>query len=136
MVSPYSGHAAEHLVCADIIRQGYIAFLTAAGMPYDALAEINGKLIRVQVKSTEGLKQEPGYQNLCYKWQMHDAKSASYDLLALVVPKDNVIAYMPSAEFGDCTAIKLMPKGTEFDRRKKLPNIDHYTLMRALEMLP
>jgi hypothetical protein len=133
--SPYSGHAAEHLVCADIIKQGYIAFLTAAGMPYDVLAEINGKLVRVQVKSTSSTRMEPGYNNACYRFKMNDAKSASFDILALVCPDDNVIAYAASHEWGDCAAIKLMPQGTEFDRRKKLPNIDHFTLHRALELL-
>lgn len=48
------GKAAEHLVCADLILQGYRCFLTDQGLPYDVVVDVEGVLIRVQVKATVG----------------------------------------------------------------------------------
>ena len=45
------GKAAEHLVCADLIIQGYRAYLSDQGLPYDAVVDVSGHLIRVQIKS-------------------------------------------------------------------------------------
>lgn len=45
------GKAAEHLVCADLILQGYCAFLTDQDIPYDIIIENNNKLYKMQVKS-------------------------------------------------------------------------------------
>ena len=62
------GKAAEHLVCADLIMSGYRAFLSDQGLPYDILVDIEGTLLRVQVKSTRkpknhdpGTRSTPGY---------------------------------------------------------------------------
>lgn len=46
------GKAAEHLVCYDLIMQGYKAYLSDQGLPYDVVLDKGGKLFRVQVKST------------------------------------------------------------------------------------
>jgi hypothetical protein len=39
------GTAGEHLVCADLISKGHLAFLTAAGLPYDVIADINDSIV-------------------------------------------------------------------------------------------
>ena len=46
------GKAGEYLVCADLIFKGFIAFPSEQGLPYDVVADCNGKLIRIQVKTT------------------------------------------------------------------------------------
>jgi hypothetical protein len=46
------GRAAEHLVCADLLLDGWAAYPTAQGMPYDLVVDIGARLIRLQVKST------------------------------------------------------------------------------------
>ena len=46
------GKAGEHLVCAELITKGYKAFLSDQGLHYDVIVDIDGKLIRVQVKTT------------------------------------------------------------------------------------
>ena len=46
------GTAGEHLVCADLILKGHKAFLSAAGLHYDILTDLNGSLIKIQVKTT------------------------------------------------------------------------------------
>ncbi len=46
------GVAGEHLVCFDLISKGFTAFMTEQGLPYDLISDINGKLIKIQVKTT------------------------------------------------------------------------------------
>lgn len=46
------GKAGEHLVCADLILQGYNAFMADQGLPYDVVVDTDGKIHKVQVKST------------------------------------------------------------------------------------
>ena len=43
------GVAGEHLVCFDLITRGFTCFMTEQGLPYDVIADINGKLVKVQV---------------------------------------------------------------------------------------
>lgn len=47
-----AGKAGEYIVCADLILSGYTAFLSDQGMQYDVVLDYNGKLLKVQVKST------------------------------------------------------------------------------------
>lgn len=47
-----SGKAAEHLVCADLLLQGYNTFLAGESLPYDLVVEVDNALLRLQVKST------------------------------------------------------------------------------------
>ena len=46
------GVAGEHLVCCDLICNGYNAFMTDQGLPYDLILDVDDKLLRVQVKTT------------------------------------------------------------------------------------
>lgn len=43
---------AEHLVAADLSFAGYDCSMATAGLPYDLLVDLEGRLVRVQVKST------------------------------------------------------------------------------------
>ena len=43
------GKAGEHLACFDLISQGYHAFLSDQGLPYDIVLDIDGELRRIQV---------------------------------------------------------------------------------------
>lgn len=54
-----AGVAGEHLVCADLILKGYNAFLSDQGLPYDVIADINGRLLKIQVKTTRSYKKHP-----------------------------------------------------------------------------
>ena len=47
-----AGRAAEYLVCADLILNGWTAFLTDQGVPYDLLVDTSHERVRVQVKAT------------------------------------------------------------------------------------
>ena len=47
------GKAGEYLTCSILLKQGYDCFLSAYELPYDILAEKNGKTIKIQVKTTQ-----------------------------------------------------------------------------------
>lgn len=47
------GKAGEHLVCADLFLNGWVATMAAEGQSYDIIAERDGYMIRVAVKSTQ-----------------------------------------------------------------------------------
>ena len=53
------GKAGEYLVCADLILKGFVAFLSEQGLPYDVLLDTGNKLLRVQVKTTSGVRVVP-----------------------------------------------------------------------------
>lgn len=50
------GKAGEYLVCADLILRGHIAFPSEQGLPYDVVFDFNGRLLKVQVKTTRQAK--------------------------------------------------------------------------------
>jgi hypothetical protein len=53
------GKAGEYLVCADLILKGFVAFPSEQGLPYDVLLDTGNRLIRVQVKTTSGVRIVP-----------------------------------------------------------------------------
>ena len=95
-----TGKAGEHLVCADLILHGYPAFLTDAGMPYDIVVALkNGKLLRVQVKSTSKPHAKYGYQfNL--RRGVNDSRTmvGDVDVFAFVALDRMSVAYFRSEE--------------------------------------
>lgn len=46
------GVAGEYLACCDLTIKGFVAYPTQQGLPYDVLLDIDGKLLKVQVKTT------------------------------------------------------------------------------------
>ena len=50
------GKAGEYLVCADLILNGHVAFLSEQGLPFDIVLDYNNKLYKVQVKTTRNPK--------------------------------------------------------------------------------
>ena len=46
------GKAGEHLVISELLSLGYESFMAGEGLPYDIVFEKDGKLIRVQVKTS------------------------------------------------------------------------------------
>ena len=53
------GKAGEYLVCADLIIKGFIAFPSEQGLPYDVLLDTGKKLLKIQVKTTSGVRKVP-----------------------------------------------------------------------------
>lgn len=74
------GKAGEHIACADLILQGFNAFLTDQGLPYDLIVQTPRGISRVQVKAT--LKTVTyGRSNEVYRFGLRRGKG-SYDRIA------------------------------------------------------
>lgn len=100
------GKAGEHLVCADLILNGYSCVLTGQGLKYDILLEANYKLYKIQVKTTRGERipytsdsKTPVYifsigrngkKNCNSFYEENDV-----DIFALVSLEEKYIAYIP-----------------------------------------
>lgn len=99
------GKAGEYLVCADLIMQGYIAYLSEQGLRYDIVADINGRLIRIQVKTTIKYKAIPQRKEYipsylfnvrrCGKGGRKKYKKNEVDLFAFVALDRKLIGYVP-----------------------------------------
>jgi hypothetical protein len=98
------GIAGEHLVCTDLIMQGHNAFLSDQGLPYDIVADIGGRLLKVQVKTTRTNKDAPQRErrtpayifNLkrCGKKNKKTRASNDVDLYAMVCLETKQVGYI------------------------------------------
>lgn len=97
-----AGIAAEHLVCADLLLQGYRAFMSDQSCPYDVAVDL-GRLVRIQVKSTRGPRATPGraIRTPAYQFRIRmggtrrSYTEGSFEMLALVALDIRVVAYLP-----------------------------------------
>ena len=98
------GVAGEHLVCFDLITKGFTAFMSEQGLPYDLIAEINGKLTKIQVKTTRTHRAAPQRKNhypsytfdirRCGKGGRSSYSSDDVDLFALVCIDTKQVGYV------------------------------------------
>ena len=94
------GKAAEHLVCFDLIIRGFSAFLADAGLPYDVLVDTEGKILRVQVKSTRGAYADRGV----YRFGLRHGKKyertnhGAIDVFAFVALDTRTVAYLSETD--------------------------------------
>lgn len=106
-----AGKVGVHLVCADLILKGYIAFPSEEALPYDIVAEIHGKLIKIQVKTTRipvpipqrcrKVENAPVYLFQIMRMGKGGKKKYSdshNDLFALVALDRNLIAYVSHSQ--------------------------------------
>jgi hypothetical protein len=101
------GVAGEHLVCADLITQGYTAFLSDQGLPYDVVADIDGKLTKIQVKTTRQCKEVPQRKEhtpaylfhikRCGKGGRKTRTASDVDMFALVALDTKQVGYVRSS---------------------------------------
>lgn len=99
------GRIGEHLVCADILAQGYNAFMVEHGTHYDIVMDYKDKLFRVQVKTTKTNKQIPNRKahtpaylfniRRCGVGGRHSYLDNDIDLIALVALDSLTIGYLP-----------------------------------------
>lgn len=138
------GKAAEHFVCADLLLQGYRAYLSDQGLPYDVVVDIAGHLIRVQCKSkcfagnmnAGGRAERMGYTFHVRRRGKRGAGRMTdehCDVLALVALDIRSVAYLPVAEVGQ--TCQLMARGHEFKgrfKRNRFADIDGFPFVDAL----
>lgn len=103
-----AGKAGEFLVCADLITQGFNAFLAGEGLPYDVVAQVPGRLVKIQVKSlrrpTPREPEPPLYvvsAMQCGKGGKSRYKDGDVDVFAAVALDAKSIGYM---HVGSCLA--------------------------------
>ncbi len=146
------GSAGEYIVCADLILQGYRAFPSAQGLPYDVVAEIDGALIRVAVKSTLAPRSRPARERsrICYQFNVgrtrrrstgqtdHRAYDpADIDLVALCALDSRRVAY---CSFVECArAMHIDAPGEQegeiaYVTGRQRKTFAQYTLDRALSV--
>jgi len=99
-----AGKAGEYLVCADLALQGHIAFLSEQGLPYDVVADIEGRLFKLQVKTTRSIRsvsQRAGdasgylfHVGRCGKGGRGRYGASDVDLFALVALDSKTIGYV------------------------------------------
>ena len=100
-----AGKAGEYLVCADLILKGYIAFPSEQGLPYDVIAEVDNRLIRIQVKTTrtyraipQRAKYTPAYlfnARRCGKGGRRRYDFRDFDVMAFVALNEKAVWYLP-----------------------------------------
>lgn len=110
------GTAGEHLVCCDLLMKGYRAFLTDQNCPYDVAVEQDGKIIRIQVKSTRKPKRVPQRKHIVTSYFFFTRRAGKkgvrtynkndFDVLALVAIDINKIAYMKPIEVAQTILIR------------------------------
>ena len=100
------GKSGEYLVCADLILNGFIAYPSEQGLPYDVVMDVDGILYKVQVKTTRGAKHVPQRKTDIPAYIFHIGnhgkrnKTKLYsknqvDIFALVALDSKRIAYLP-----------------------------------------
>lgn len=114
------GKAAEHLVCADLILRGYRVFMSDAGSPYDVLVDYDGRIYRVQVRSTLKPKnanargRNPRFAYVFSarrrgRFGRQKISAAECDIVALVALDIRIVAYFPLSAVG--STMQLDPPG-------------------------
>lgn len=113
-----AGRAGEYLVLADLLLNGWVAYPTSQGVPYDVAVDIGKKVIRVQVKSTL-MPKNSDYRNGGAPLYMFHTKRAGkagkrrygvddFDILALVGLDRRLVAYYAFHESRhDCIGIRV-----------------------------
>lgn len=141
------GKAAEHIACADLILQGYRAYLSDQGLPYDVVVDLAGHLIRVQIKSTcftrnINIQRPLVPEKLAYffeirrrgKFGSKRLSNTDCDIVALVALDIKIVAYLPIKEIGQCCY--LSPPGFVFTGSHRKRNaIDCLSFADAVKRL-
>jgi len=131
-----AGIAAEHIVCADLLLDGWRAFLTDQYCPYDLAVEVGNRLIRVQVKATRAARATPQRSTYipAYMWHIRRAGKGGvrvygadeFDMLALVALDIRRIAYLPPSS--KLQTVHIRPPGTPGARQ-----FEDFSFVRAIE---
>ena len=140
------GRAGEYLVLADLLLKGYQCFDSGQGANYDLIMENdNGKLLKIQVKTTEKIKQWGKdtrkksasyhfYTKRCGKNGIKQYKKGDFDLYALVMLDIKQIAYLPFTGVHK-NSLTLLDKNTSNFAKQKSLIWQDLTLERALKEL-
>lgn len=98
------GKCGEYYAIFSLMKQGFSAFISDQGMAYDIVVDVNGDLLRGQVRSTLKMRDYGKSLNV-YRFGTRTGKGAiratkqgRCDFYAFVVIEDEKIAFMSSSE--------------------------------------
>lgn len=113
-----AGRAGEHLVLADLLLAGWVAYPTSQGVPYDIAVDLGDQVVRIQVKSTLRPKSPDSMKRGSPLYVFNSRRAGKrgrrrygaedFDVIALVALDRRLIAYyawrnMPR----DCISIRV-----------------------------
>lgn len=137
------GTAGEHLVCADLLSRGVTAFRSDQSCSFDVAALIDGRLLRIQVKTTEKPRRVPARKDsiLAYMWFVKrcgkngskDYSTGAFDLLALVALDSKQIAYMLPSQPTRTVHIRKEP--LQVPRKRPGKTFEMFTFEKSVEAL-
>jgi len=137
------GKAGEHLVCADLILKGHIAFLSEQGLRYDVVLSVNNRLYKIQVKTTRKPQPIPQrkkrtekylfYLRRCGVGGRRSYSETEVDIFAIVALDTKIIGYIKNSEVKQ-TMFFLPENGIVLTAKKTLSakKISEYTIESAL----
>ena len=136
----YQGYVAELMVINSIIQAGYPAFLAAPQLHYDLVADVGSSLIRVQVKSVNGVTKQNRPKIKSYSFTaMRKSKggepkvhypSDAFEIFAFVALDIGQIAFIPKFEVSS-RAVRFAADSDEF-AHSKLKRLSNYPFEKAL----
>ena len=133
------GKAGEYLVCCDLAMKGFVAFPSEQGLPYDVLLDNGKKLLKIQVKATNGPRFVPQRnkksQAYIFNIKRHGKNNAQrygigeVDLFALVSLDTMSIAYLVASDMPETINLRVDSlRGSYYDEK----GIQDYELVLAL----
>ena len=111
------GRAGEHLVCSDFLSRGHECWIVEGKAQYDLLADVGGRIMRIQVKTTSGIKACPQRKNHTpvYMWNARkygkggrlSYEKGDADIIAYVALDRKQIAYLPADRVAQSVNMRL-----------------------------
>lgn len=110
------GKAGEYFVCYDLSSKGITAYPSDQGLGYDVVADIDGKLIKIQVKTTtkeratdrkDALPSYIYHTKRCGKGGLKTYKKNECDLVAFVSLPEKEVAYLPIGDLLQTTCFRV-----------------------------
>jgi len=139
-----TGRAGEHLVCAELLKAGYECFLAEGKAPYDIVADVSGRLVRIQVKTTSGVKlclqrknATPVYAYSARrvgKMQRKGYEAGQADLVAYVALDTYATAYLPAERVAQSSVFRLREYEDQYYCKTGM-FMDQFPLQAALDAL-
>jgi len=116
------GRAGQYLVLADLLLKGVEAFETGEGVGYDVVVDLNGKLIKLQVKTTKKKRALAQSSHPIYFFHIKRAgkngarfyQVGDFDAFALVALDIRQAFYLPFDESVKANSICIRDKDIEY----------------------
>lgn len=123
----YIGRAGQYLVLADLLLKGVEVFGTGEGTNYDIVAECEGKLIKIQVKTTQKMRVLHESANPIYFYHIKRTgkggtkyyQMGDFDAFALVALDIKQVFYLPFDESVKANSICIRDKNIEYKAQAK-----------------